>query len=62
MANLLRTREVLVGENHVLGITQFLQVRVSGCLDQGLWATHQDERGLCRRRQVLLDHVGSNKA
>ena len=53
---------MLVGENHVLGITQFLQVRVSGCLDQGWRATHQDERGLPRTREVLLDHVGSNEA
>lgn len=54
--------EALVGENHVLGITQLLQVRVSCRLDQGWWATHQDERGLPWRRKVLLDHVGSNKA
>lgn len=61
-ANLERAREALVGENHVLGITQFLQVRVRSCLDQGQWATHQDERGLSRRREVLLDHVLGNEA
>lgn len=59
---MLEAREVLVSENHILGITQFLQVRVSSCLDQGQRATHQDERGLPRRREVLLDHVGSDVA
>lgn len=59
---MLGTREVLVGENHVFGITQLLQVGVNGCLDHGWWATHQDEYGLPRGREVLLDHVGSNKA
>lgn len=61
-ANQERARETLVGENHVLGITQFLQVRVCSCLDQGWWATHQDERGLPRGREVLLDHVLGNEA
>lgn len=61
-ANLETAREALVGENHVLGITQFLQVRVCGCLDQRWWATHQDERGLPRGREVLLDHVPGNEA
>ena len=61
-ANLETAREALVGENHVLGITQFLQVRVRGCLDQGWWATHQEERGLPREREVLLDHVLGNEA
>lgn len=32
------------------------------CLDQGWWATHQDERGLPRGREVLLDHVLGNEA
>lgn len=61
-ANLLRAREALVGENHVLGVTQFLQVRVHGSLDQGWWATHQDEREPPRRRETLLDRVLSNEA
>lgn len=52
---------MLVGEDHVLGIAQFLQVRVSGCLDQGWWAAHQDERGLAGSREVLLDHVGGDE-
>lgn len=59
---MLKAREVLVSENHVLGITQFLQIRVSGCLDQGQGSTHQDERGLAGRREVLLDHVGGDVA
>lgn len=59
---MLEAREVSVSENHILGITQFLQVRVSSCLDQGQWATHQDECGLPRRREVLLDHVGGDVA
>lgn len=59
---MLGARKVLVSENHLLGITQFLQVRMSSCLDQGHWATHQDERGLPRRREVLLDHVGGDVA
>lgn len=52
---------MLIGENHVLGVPQFLQAWVSSGVDQGWWATHQDECGLLRRREVLLDHVGGNK-
>lgn len=59
---MLRAREVLVGENHVLGMTQFLQVRESSSLDQGWWSTHQDERRLPRRGEVLPDHVRGNEA
>ena len=61
-ANLLRAREALVGENHVLGVTQFLQVRVRGSLDQGWWATRRDEREPPRTREMLLDRVLSNEA
>lgn len=58
----LRAWEMLVGKNHVFGVTQLLQVGLSGCLDQGWGTTHQDERVLPRRREVLLDHVGGHKA
>lgn len=59
---MLRAGEVLVGENHVLGVTQVLQARVSGSLDQGRWAAHQHECELPRRREVLLDHVSGDEA
>lgn len=53
---------MLVDKNHVLGIAELLQAGVSCRLDQRWWATHQDERVLPRRREVLLDHVSANKA
>lgn len=58
----LELSRALVGEDHVVGVTQLLQARVSGCLDQGWRATHQDEGGLPRSGEVLLDHVGADEA
>lgn len=52
---------MLIGKNHVLGIAELFQARVSHILDHTWWTTHQDQCGLPRGREVLFDHVSSDK-
>lgn len=52
----------LEGEPAVVGVAHFVQVGVAGKLDHGWRSTHQDERVITRRGQMVPHHVFIDEA
>lgn len=53
---------LLVGEAHVGGVSQLVQVGGAGKVDHGGRAAHEDQRVVPGRVQVLGDHLGAHEA